>query len=216
MSTPHTLQPGDPAPDFILPSVQTDTTVSLSDYRGRSPLFLSLFRGLYCPFCRRAIAHMAGSAEKLKPLGIESLGVVATELENARLYYRFRPLRLALAVDPGLSTHRSYGVPKMEITQEFMQAMQAARVDAEGELPGRMMIPEASEALDKIDGFRPTAVDMRDRERQFPMLEGQFLIDRDGIVRWMYIECSREGLEGLGKFPAHDELLSAAQITVSA
>src|SRR5437899_170214 len=96
------LQPGDPAPDFMLPAVQTDNIVSLSDYRGRSPLFLALFRGLYCPFCRRAIAHMAGSAEKLKPLGFESLAVVATDLENARLYYRFRPMRVPLAVDPSL------------------------------------------------------------------------------------------------------------------
>src|SRR6058998_2212745 len=124
MTTQRTLELGDSAPDFILPSVQTDTTVSLSDYRGRSPLFLGLFRGLYCPFCRRAIAHMAGSAEKLKSLGIESLGVVATELENARLYYRFRPMRLPLAVDPALSTHRSYGVPKLEVTPEFLHETQ--------------------------------------------------------------------------------------------
>src|SRR5439155_22021816 len=123
----------------------------------------------------------------------------------AALYYRFRPIRFPLAVVPALSTHRSYSVPKMEVTPDLMQAMQAVRVDAEGELPGRMTIPEASEALDKIDGFRPTPVDSRDRERQFPMLEGQFLIDRDGVVRWMNIECSREGLEGLGKFPTHDE-----------
>ena len=27
---------------------------SLADYRGRSPLFLALFIGLWCPFCRRA------------------------------------------------------------------------------------------------------------------------------------------------------------------
>ena len=30
-------------------------------------------------------------------------------------------------------------------------------------------------------------------ERQFPQLKGQFLVDRDGIVRWANIECS-EGI----------------------
>ena len=53
------LQPGDRAPDFTLAAVQTDGIVSLSDYRNGRGLFLGLFRGLYCPFCRRAIAQMA-------------------------------------------------------------------------------------------------------------------------------------------------------------
>jgi peroxiredoxin len=209
------LQPGDPAPDFVLPSIQTDSAVSLSDYRGKHPLFLALFRGLYCPFCRRAIAQMAASAEKLKPLGFESLGVVATELENARLYYRFRPLRLQLAVDPLLSTHRSYGVPKLELTPDMVQAMDSVRLNGNGELPVALPVEQASRALDRLDGFEPTAVDRRDHDRQFPQLEGRFLIDRDGIIRWMNVECEREGPAGLGKFPAFDELLAAAQIAAA-
>ncbi len=44
-STP--LRPGDPAPRFALPAVNRDDQVSLDDYRGRSPLLLSLFRGLH-------------------------------------------------------------------------------------------------------------------------------------------------------------------------
>jgi peroxiredoxin len=212
----QTVQPGDPAPDFLLQAVKADRVVSLSDYRHRTPLFLGLFRGLYCPFCRRAIAHMAESAQKLKPLGVESLGVVATELENARLYYRFRPLRLDLAVDPELSTHRSYGIPKPAVTPEFLQAMEPVRVDGDGELPAPLPIHEAQAALNAIDGFQPTPTDSREGERQFPQLEGQFLIDRGGIVRWVNIECAKEGLAGLGKFPMFDELLSAAQVAVSA
>jgi len=45
---------------------------------------------------------------------------------------------------------------------------------------------------------------------------GQFLIDRDGMIRWANIECAREGLPGLGKFPTVEELLPAAQLTASA
>ena len=41
------LQPGEPAPDFRLPAAHRDGLVSLSDYRGRSPLLLALFRGIY-------------------------------------------------------------------------------------------------------------------------------------------------------------------------
>ncbi len=41
------LQPGDRAEDFTLPAVDREGTVSLADYRGRSPVLLALLRGLY-------------------------------------------------------------------------------------------------------------------------------------------------------------------------
>ncbi|MFZ1061597.1 MAG: hypothetical protein WAP47_20685 [Candidatus Rokuibacteriota bacterium] len=43
----RTLEPGDPAPGFTLPAANGEGTVSLADYRGRSPLLVALFRGLY-------------------------------------------------------------------------------------------------------------------------------------------------------------------------
>ena len=135
MAASMPLRPGDRAPDFALFSVQEGRTVSLADYRGRSALLLGLFTGLYCPFCRRALVQMSDSSEKLKPLGIESLAVVSTDLENARLYFKFRPMRLPLAADPDLSTHRSYGVPRIEITPEVRQALAEVRINPTGELP---------------------------------------------------------------------------------
>ena len=48
-------------------------------------------------------------------------------------------------------------------------------------------------------------------QRQFPQLKGQFLIDRDGVVRWANIECANEGLAGIGKFPSREEILAAAR-----
>ena len=205
------LQLGTQAPDFTLRAVQGDRIVSLSDYRGSSALLLCLFRGLYCPFCRRSIAQMAASSEKLKPLGIESLAVVATDLDNARLYYRFRPTRVPLAVDPDLTTHRSYGVPRLDLTPELVQAVAAVRINPTGELAEPMAVQDASNALDKMEGYKRTETDRRDEERQFPQLKGQFLIDRDGVIRWLDIECAREGIAGIGKFPGHEELLAAAQ-----
>jgi hypothetical protein len=41
-------------------------------------------------------------------------------------------------------------------------------------------------------------------------MKGQFLIDRNGIVRWANIEAA-EGLSGIGKFPTADELVEAAR-----
>ena len=118
------IQPGQAAPEFSVPAVHEDGTISLSDYRGKSPLLLGLFRGLYCPFCRRALAQMAATSAHLKSLGVDSLAIVATDVDNARLYFKFRPTRMAIGADPHLTTHRSYGVPRPEPTPELMQVME--------------------------------------------------------------------------------------------
>jgi peroxiredoxin len=41
------VRPGEPAPDFTLPAAHGQGPVSLSEYRGRSPVLLALFRGVY-------------------------------------------------------------------------------------------------------------------------------------------------------------------------
>jgi peroxiredoxin len=209
------LQPGQVAPDFSVPAVLDDRIISLADYRGKTPLLLGLFRGMYCAFCRRGIAQMAAISEKLKPMGFEALAVVGTELDNARFYFRFRPTRLTLGADPALSTHRLYGVPRPQPTPELMHAAGMVHINPTGELPQPLPIPEAGSALDKLDGYQPTAIDQREAMSTFTQLSGQFLIDRDGVVRWVHIECAQEGLSGLGKFPAHDELMSAARLVAA-
>ncbi len=41
------VQLGEPAPDFTLPAANREGSVSLAEYRGRTPLLLALYRGLY-------------------------------------------------------------------------------------------------------------------------------------------------------------------------
>jgi peroxiredoxin len=208
------IQSGERAPDFAVPAVREDRLISLADYRGATPLLLGLFRGLYCPFCRRAIASMAMTSEHLKALGVQCLGIVGTELENARLYFQFRPTPLPLAADPQLTTHRSYGVPKPEPTSAMFEAVAATRINPTGELPEPLPVPAAGEALNAKDRFQPTATDLREGQVDFTQVNGQFLIDRDGIVRWANIEGGKDGFSGLGKFPSKGELLDAARIVI--
>jgi peroxiredoxin len=205
------VKPGEPAPDFTLPAVDRDGTVSLVDYRAKSPVFLALFRGVFCPFCRRAIAQMGRLQDKLSSLGVESLGIVATTPENARLYFKFRPTRLRLAADPELRTHHAYGLPKPEVTAELMHAINSTRINPSGELPEPLPVMEAGATLERLDGYSGTELDKTDSQRQFPQLTGEFLIDRGGIVRWARIECAEEGMAGLGKFPTEAEILAAAR-----
>jgi len=205
------VSPGAPAPGFALPAVDGSGTISLQDYRGKSPLFLALFIGLWCPFCRRAIAEMAGTEPALKEQGVETLCVVATPPENARLYFKYRPTRLRLAADPALTTHRAYGVPKPEPTPELMTALETTRINPDGILPEPLPVMQAAEAITKLDGYAGNETDQADLQRQWPQLKGQFLIDRDGVVRWANIECGTEGMAGIGKFPSRDEILTAVR-----
>ena len=205
------VAPGERAPDFTLPAVDRQGVISLADYRERSPLFLALFIGLWCPFCRRSIAQMGATETKLKAIGVETLGIVATTPENAQLYFKFRPTKLRLASDPELSTHRAYGLPRPALTPEFETALHTTRINPTGELAEPRPIMEVAAAVAQADGYVENQTDKAEMERQWPQLKGQFLIDRDGIVRWANVECATEGMAGVGKFPSAEEILAAAR-----
>ena len=149
-------------------------------------------------------------AQKLDALGVKTLGVVATDAERARLYFRFRRPRMPMGADPDLATHRAFGLPNMgppppEIGEVLQRA--AAR---ELSLTG----PASAGALEKLaghDSYAVTAADEADSSRHGAQLVGQFLVDREGVVRWANVECAHDGIEGLGKMPSEEEVLAAAR-----
>jgi peroxiredoxin len=210
------VAPGEPAPDFVLPAVNRDGTVSLSDYRGRTPVLLAMMRGLYCAFCRRHIAQLGTTRQKLLSLGVEVLAIVAMEPERLRLYYRYRPVGVPMAADPDLVTHRAYGVPQPALTPEISQAVASKYAALARELQiAATDTAGIRSALFRRDGFQPQQAEQQDRrdwsERHGAQLVGQFLVDRQGIVRWVNIEGAKEGLAGLETFPTDDVFLIAAQ-----
>jgi peroxiredoxin len=211
MSTREPIQAGEAAPDFSLPAVHRDGNVSLGDYRGKSPVLVAIFRGLYCPFCRRGIAQLSAVSEKLRAAGVETLAVVATEADNARLYFKHRPSKMPIVADPECSTHRAFGLPSPPVTDDLMKVFMATKINPTGELPEPMNAFEASQKLDAIDGHAKTPTDVRDNDKHPTQLKGQFLLDRDGIVRWANIECGQEGIPGFGKFPTDADLLAAVR-----
>jgi hypothetical protein len=93
------------------------------------------------------------------------------------------------------------------VTPELWKAIENTRINPTGELTEPMPIPAAAQALDKLHGFTPTETDRQESERHMTQLKGQFLVDRDGIVRWANIETASEGLAGLGKFPTEQQLV---------
>jgi hypothetical protein len=101
-------------------------------------------------------------------------------------------------------------VPKPTPTPGFAKALEATLINPDGALPGPLPITQAAEAMGRLDGYVPNATDQADMQRQWPQLKGQFVIDRDGIVRWVSIECA-EGMTGLGKFPSAREIIAAVR-----
>jgi peroxiredoxin len=210
------ISPGEPAPDFVLPAVDRPGTVSLADYRGRTPVLLALMRGLYCAFCRRHIAQLGTTRWKLQALGVEVLAIVAMQTERVRLYYSYRPVGVPLAADPDLATHRAYRVPQPALTPEILDAVASRHVDLARELriPATDLVG-IKRALCQRDGFEPVAAEQIDRrdwsDRHGGQMIGQFLVDRGGIVRWTNIEGARDGFDGLERFPTDEEFLMAAR-----
>jgi peroxiredoxin len=195
---------GQPAPGFTLPAANREGSVSLADYRGKNVL-LALFRGLYCPFCRHQIARLAITAGKLRETGVETLGVIATAAERARLYYRFRPAHIPLAADPGLSTHRAYGLPGLPLSPELVQAIDAASLELARELGVPARAGTAHHDVGAFDAYTLSKDDHADFDRHQAQMIGQFLIDGDGVVRWIHVE------QAPGDFPSEAELLATVR-----
>jgi len=213
------LKPGDPAPDFVLPAVNRDGEVSLADYRGRSAVLVGLFRGLHCPFCRRQVVQLSALQAKLKPLGVETVAVVNTPLDRARLYFKHRPVQVLLAADPEAATHRAFGLPAGEIVDDesnslwplrvTLNQLQSARLD-HPELPAATDPFGANDVLNRRDGFEPNEIDQQIAAAHGTQLAGYFLLDRDGLIRWLFVEAA-ERMSDLTKFPSEDEIFAAAR-----
>ena len=95
---------------------------------------------------------------KLKPAGVETLGVVNTTLDRARLYFKYRPARMPLAADPEASTHRAYGVPAFQIgdTSQWpyrvtLEELGSVRLNPTGELPTPLSPLEIGAELNRRD-----------------------------------------------------------------
>jgi hypothetical protein len=144
-------------------------------------------------------------------VGVGTLAIVATGADRARLYFRFRPPRCAVAVDPGLNTHRAYGVPQLAKTPKLMEALGSKYAALAREEGLQVPAAESYEALNRLDGFTLTEGDLAERARHQAQLAGLFLVDRDGVIRWLSTESPQEDLAGLDKFPTDEEILATAR-----
>ena len=69
---------------------------------------------------------------------------------------------------------------------------------------------QARRTKNKQDWFEPTETDYQIAAAHGTQMTGHFLIDRDGIVRWLQIEAA-ERIGDLSKFPSDEEIVRAAR-----
>jgi hypothetical protein len=164
--------------------------------------------------------QLGTTQEKLKAVGVETVAVVNTPLPRARLYFKYRPARVLLAADPDAETHRAFGVPAGVIVEDesatswpqsaTMGQLLAAQINPTGELPAPQNPFAAMESMNKQEGFEMTEADQQIAAAHGTQLAGHFLIDREGIIRWLQIEAA-ERIGDLSKFPSDEEIVAAAR-----
>ena len=215
------LQPGDRAPNVILDAITREGKIAIDDFRGQKPVLVGLFRGLHCPFCRRHIAAQAKLDPELRAKGVESLTVVNTPIDRARLYFRYHPIpNLVAASDPERTSHLAFGLPNLEFTESetawphkvSMPAVRGMQIDLPGETEGPLDPVAAMEFLNRKDGYEVTAVDQQMIATGLGQLIGQFLLDRQGIIRWSFSEVPEGGRYMFAGSNQQELMLAVSQV----
>lgn len=204
------LQPGDRAPSVALEAINREGKVSTDQFRGEKPVLVGMYRGLSCPFCRRHMMLMAELDGELKAKGIETLTIVNTPVERARMYLRYRPMKNLLAADPERLSHQAFGVPSVVKTPETMAMVGKVMINPMKELPAPRPFAEVVAETYKNDTYE-TSPEEVELDNKVAQMVGQFLLDRDGVVRWSFIEAAN-GMETLLQYPDAKQVMSAAAV----
>jgi thioredoxin-dependent peroxiredoxin len=101
------LQPGDPAPDFTLPT-DTGESVTLSELRGRK-VVVYFYPAAMTPGCTTQACDFSDSLESLRAQGYEVLGISPDPVEKLRRFREKEGLGITLLSDPDRSALVAYG-----------------------------------------------------------------------------------------------------------
>jgi peroxiredoxin Q/BCP len=100
------LSPGDPAPDFTLPT-DTGEEVTLSALRGQR-VILYFYPAAMTPGCTKQACDFSDSLDSLKAAGFTVLGVSKDSPARLAKFRERDSLTITLLSDPELEVHRAY------------------------------------------------------------------------------------------------------------
>ncbi|MEG9225301.1 thioredoxin-dependent thiol peroxidase [Aeromicrobium sp. Sec7.5] len=101
------LQPGDPAPDFTLPS-DTGEDVTLSDLRGSS-VIVYFYPAAMTPGCTKQACDFSDSIDRLKSEGYEVLGISPDKPAKLAKFRENDGLTITLLSDPEKEVLTAWG-----------------------------------------------------------------------------------------------------------
>lgn len=105
--------PGDPAPNFSLPT--TDGEVSLDDLTARGKVILAFYAEDATPLCSTQLSMLKADYDTVRELGASVLAVSADSLDSHRQFAeRLGGLPFPLASDEDLTVARLYNVADEE------------------------------------------------------------------------------------------------------
>ena len=137
----HALQPGDIAPDFILPNVD-GRSVRLYSELERGPVVLVFYRGGWCPFCNIHLRGFQKSLAEFKAAGAQVVAISPQLPDQSLTTQEKDELAFPVLSDVGLNTARAFGVafelPKalLDLYTDFDQPLESSNgVEGAKELP---------------------------------------------------------------------------------
>jgi len=109
VATKRSVEVGDPAPDFTLPS-QSGEQVRLSDVWGRGPVVLYFYPKDETPGCTTEACTFRDGYEAFKEAGAEVVGVSSDSVASHESFAAKHRLPFVLLADEGGVVRKRYGV----------------------------------------------------------------------------------------------------------
>ena len=179
---------GRAAPEFRLAAAQGGD-VGPQDLRGKR-VVLWFSKGLFCPFCRRAMAQLGMHYPELRALDTEVLQVTHNTLDEARGYLKHYPIKMPYLCDPERTAHEQY------------------RVEQTGVNLGGYAASVATVVLDLVTKGEktPPPIPYLQRYGGKDSAQAVFILDREGVVR------AEHRLGPNAPLPSASDLIRALQV----
>ena len=102
------IQEGEKAPNFCLKD-QFDRTVCLNDYQGKW-VIIFFYRHHFGLICGKTVIEFNNKYEKFKELGVEVIGIGASEVELGKSFAKFLKVKFPLLSDERLYVAKLFDI----------------------------------------------------------------------------------------------------------
>ncbi len=103
------VQPGDPAPDFTLPTPD-ERKVSLEELRRKGPVVLNFYRGAWCPYCNLELRALDEILPEIRDRGADLLSISPNLPCQTAAFRDENPFGFELLCDVDNIVARRYGL----------------------------------------------------------------------------------------------------------